>query len=85
MSRYQHENQTFSPFLTDAENHFLQHITRYGSDGYPAQKVGRNWQWMESWGVKGAPTVYKTKRDCVAAIERYVDILLDKNAGRLEA
>lgn len=34
-------------------------------------------------GVRGAPTVYRTKRECVEAIERYLDILRDKMAGRL--
>ena len=71
--------------LTQAENDFLRHMSMFGSDGYPVKKVGRNWQWMEFWGVKGAPTTYKTKRECVAAIEKYIDILCDKAAGRLAA
>lgn len=70
--------------LTVPESDFLQHVTMFGSAGYPVQKVGRRWLWVEFWGVKGAPTVYKTKRECVAAIERYLDILLDKHAGRIE-
>ena len=71
--------------LTQAESDFLRHVGMFGSDGYPVQKVGRNWQWMEFWGVKGAQTTYKTKRECVAAIEKYIDILIDKSAGRLAA
>lgn len=69
--------------LTQAEADWLQHVTMYGSDGYPVQKVGRSWQWLEAFGVKGAPTVYKTKREAVAACSRYEDILIDKAAGRL--
>ena len=69
--------------LTQAESDFMTHMGRWGSDGYPVRKVGRNWHWIEFWGVKGAPTVYKTKRDAVKAIEAYLDILRDKSAGRL--
>jgi hypothetical protein len=70
--------------LTVAESDFLGHVTRFGSDGYPVHKCrnGR-WIWADFWGVKGAPTTYRTKRDCVQAIERYIDVLLDKHAGRL--
>ena len=70
--------------LNQAENDFLRHITMWGSAAYPTQKVGNGkWIWREFWGVKGAPTVYKTKKACVEAIERYMDILRDKAAGRL--
>lgn len=70
--------------LTESENDFLQHITMWGSAAYPVQKLsGGRWAWRDFWGVKGAPVVYKTKRECVAAIECYLDILRDKAAGRL--
>ena len=75
-------NATHSPHLSTAENDFLQHMMRFGSDGYPIQKIKRSWHWMEFWGVKCAPTVYKTKREAMAAVERYVDILVDRVAGR---
>ena len=39
--------------------------------------------WADFWGVKGAPTVYKTKRDAVTAIERYIDVLIDKISERI--
>ena len=56
--------------LNQAENDFLRHITMWGSAAYPTQKVGNGkWIWREFWGVKGAPTVYKTKKACVEAIE----------------
>ena len=69
--------------LTQAESDFLGHIMMFGSAGYPVQKVRSSWQWVEFWGVKGPPITYKTKRDAVAAVERYIEILLDKNAGRV--
>lgn len=69
--------------LTESESNFLGHMIRWGSDGYPVQKVGRNWIWGEFCGIKGAPTVYRTKRECVAAISTYEDLLIDKSAGRV--
>ena len=70
--------------LTVAESDFLGHMTRFGSDGYPVRKARNGcWLWADFWGVKGAPTVYRTKREAVAAIERYIGVLLDKHAGRL--
>jgi hypothetical protein len=69
--------------LSPAESDFLRHIMMFGSDGYPVQKVGRSWHWVDFWGVKGAPCVYKSKREATAAVERYIEILIDKKAGRL--
>lgn len=70
--------------LNKAENDFLQHIGMWGSAAYPVRKTaGGKWLWHEFWGVKGAPVVYKTKKAAVEAIERYLDILRDKAAGRL--
>ena len=68
---------------TQSEKDFHRAIDRYGSDAYPISRVSRGWIWHEFWGVQGAPVVYKTKREAVQAIERYVDILCDKAAGRL--
>lgn len=69
--------------LTTGEIDLLNHISMWGSTAYPVQKFGRNWQWVEFWGVKGAPTVYKTKREAVAAFELFMDVLRDRLAGRL--
>lgn len=69
--------------LTEAENAFLRHWMRWGSAGYPIQKVGtRHWIWVEAFGIKGAPTVYKTKKAAGEAIEAYVSALRDRAAGR---
>lgn len=69
--------------MTKPEQDFMRHMSMHGSAGYPVQKIGRGWHWMDFWGVKGAPVVYKTKREAVAAVKRYIDILTDKAAGRL--
>ena len=68
---------------TQAEKDFHQHISMWGSDGYPILKVKNGWIWTDFCGVKGAPIVYKTKRACTFAIERFLDVLCDKAAGRL--
>jgi hypothetical protein len=69
--------------LEEHEGRFLDHMMRWGSDGYPVRKAGHSWIWDDFCGVRGSPKVYKTKRETVAAIERYIDILLDRKAGRL--
>ena len=75
---------TTRPNLTESENAFLSHNVRWGSDMYPVRKLRAGvWIWDDFAGVKGAPTVYKTKRAAVAAIEAYLEILVAKTAGRL--
>jgi hypothetical protein len=69
--------------LSEAEHRFLQHMTTFGSDGYPIRKYGRVWIWEDCFGVKGPNTVYKTKSKGHSAIDRYLEILCDKKAGRL--
>lgn len=69
--------------LTENERRFLTHNTRWGSDGYPITKIKGGWVWHESYGVKGAPVVFKTKKAAGEAIENYIDILCDKLAGRI--
>lgn len=85
-----HENATFSDNLTEGENLFIQHMTRYGTDGYPVYRMGsraaqrRKWQFQRAYGVGGTPVVYPTKELAIAAVDAYLDILRDKIAGRLE-
>jgi hypothetical protein len=69
--------------LTEGEERFLNHNSRWGSDGWPIRKVGRSWHWEDSFGYRGAPVSYKTKREAGEAVERYIDLLLDKKAGRI--
>ena len=76
------DSQVTNTNLTAEEKSFLGHMNMFGSEGYPVRKVKGGWVWAEFFGVKGAPVIYKTKKACVAAIETYIDILIDKNAGR---
>lgn len=69
--------------LSASEKSIVQHVSRWGSDGYPITKVGRRWHWNEMFGVRGAPVSYKTKRAAVQAFENFHDLLLDKAAGRV--
>lgn len=71
--------------LSQAENDFLRHISMWGSAGYPVRKLGRGWIVSDFWGVKGPPKVYRTKREVVAYVELFLEILRDKAAGRLAA
>lgn len=70
--------------ISENEKELLAHISMWGSDGYPIQKVGNGkWIWNEFFGVRGAPTVYKTKKAAVKAFEAFLDILRDAIAGRI--
>ncbi len=69
--------------ISDNERELLAHISRWGSDGYPVVRAGKRWIWHEFYGVKGAPTVYRTKKEAVAAFEVFHQILLDALAGRI--
>lgn len=69
--------------LTEDEHALVNHVTRWGSDGYPVQRVGSRWSWGPWRGIEGPPVLFRRKRDAVASFEAYVDILLDKLAGRL--
>lgn len=69
--------------LTANQNSFLTHMMMWGSAGYPVAKVGRKWVWQDFYGIPGAPTTYRTKREAFAAVEAYVDLLIDYKAGRI--
>lgn len=67
--------------VTEAEHRLLNHVTMWGSDGYPVHKAGRNWTWG-TLEVSGPPTVFKTKRDAVESFRAFEDVLIDALAGR---
>jgi hypothetical protein len=74
-------NATDYSALSTNENDFLHHHTRWGSDGYPIMKMGTGrWAWSESFEIKGAPVVYRTRKAAAKAIEDYVDSLLARIA-----
>ncbi len=60
--------------LSDGENDSLRHVTMWGETGYPVLKLGKGkWTCDEFYGVKISSQVCKTKRECVAIIDRYLD------------
>jgi hypothetical protein len=78
------QDTSTDPRLSDDEQALLQHIMRWGSDGYPVKKVGsHHWAWGPWRGINGPPVVFPRRRDAVASFEAYIDILCDKKAGRL--
>ena len=74
----QHQASDLQP-LTDDEAALVYHTGRYGSDGYPVQKVG-----SKHWGIgpwrswDGFPRLYPTKREAVAQFERWLDLALKR-------
>ena len=66
--------------LTADERTLMTHVSRFGSDGYPVRKL-RAGRWIVDafLTVKGPPTVFRTKREAVAAFERFFDVLLELN------
>lgn len=55
--------------LSEDERALMQHITMWGSKGYPIERRGRGWVWRSWRGVKGSPIVYKTRAEAVRAFE----------------
>jgi hypothetical protein len=69
--------------VTSDEHDLLNHISMWGSEGYPIKRVGsRHWSWSYRDSIN-TPAVYKTKREAVASFEAYHSILLDRLAGRI--
>ncbi len=67
--------------LTSNETLFLTHMSRYG--GYrPIHKYGRKWGWVTFCGVGGSPTLYKTKRAALQAVDQFIDSLMAKEVNR---
>lgn len=77
-----HRTAPYYDVLSDAEYDFMNHMSRWGSDGYPVMKLGRGWHWCEAFGIRGAPGIYKTKREAFAAVERYLDTLRERVSKR---
>lgn len=60
--------------LSDDEAALLYHVGRWGSDGYPIDRVGRKWHWRDWRSVRGAPVVYRAKRLATEAFEGWLDL-----------
>ncbi len=70
--------------LSEGETSFLNHVARWGSDGYPVERVGsKHWAFQPMFGVGGCPVLFKTKREATARCELYLSLLRDKKAGRI--
>jgi hypothetical protein len=70
--------------ITENERALLNHISRWGSSGYPVAKCGsHHWAWGPFLSIQGAPVVFKTKRECVQSFENFLEVLRDAVAGRI--
>jgi len=65
--------------LSEDEYALLNHVMRWGSGGYPIDRIGRRWAWSDWRGVRGSPILYKTKREAVAAFEDWHALALERN------
>ena len=61
--------------VTEDERALLQHVSRWGSDGYPVQKLKSRWTWGPWRSVKGPPTTFRTKREATASFELFLDLV----------
>lgn len=68
--------------LTRDERDFLTAWEHFGARMFPVVKRGRSW-WWEGWrSVPGCPSPFKTKRDALAAVDRFVCILIEHAKAR---
>lgn len=70
--------------LTADETALLSHVTMFGSDGYPLQKVKSGWTWGYR-GVQGPPVVFRTKREAAASLEAFLAVLREANGRQAQA
>ncbi len=70
--------------ITPAERSLMTHVSMWGSDGYPIQKLKSGWTWGTS-EVAGPPVVFKTKREATESFERFHDILIDAYGEEAQA
>ena len=64
--------------LSEDEAALMCHITRWGSSGYPIQRVGRRWHWIDCLGVRGSPISYRTKKAATEAFEGWYALALER-------
>ncbi len=64
--------------LTNDEAGLIQHVERWGSDGYPIFRLGRKWQigTFRTWN--GFPVPFKTKKSAVAQFEAWLDLAYER-------
>lgn len=61
--------------LTVDQDWIMGHAIMFGSDSYPVRKIGKGWQVVGQRGLGSVPTVFKRKKDAVAAWKGYLDML----------
>lgn len=67
---------------TEDERWLLDHVCRWGSDGYPILRLKRGWLINSDFrGVPHFPTVFKTKRAAVNQLEAFLDVLREALAA----
>lgn len=71
--------------LSENERALLSHVLMWGSDGYPVAKLGRKWQVADAFGVKGPPTIFKTKRAAVAQFEAWINQAVERAGAEAQA
>jgi hypothetical protein len=69
--------------LSTNQKFCLTHISMFGSAAYPIRKAAGKWFVDGIRGCGACPTAFKTKKEAVAQFEKYHDLLLDYNAGRV--
>lgn len=67
--------------LSEDNAFIMGHVDHFGSAGYPIVKRGRGWTW--EYLRVSTPTIFRTKRACIANFELHLEILRDRLAGRL--
>jgi len=73
-------SQTANKLEIDDEKFILNQWAMYGSDGYPIRKLKSRWIW-EQRGFKCGST-FKTKCEASASWEKFIDVLIERKAGR---
>ncbi len=65
--------------LSDDEAALLYHVQRFGSDGYPVERLGRRGWIVRDWRtVKGPSIVYRTKRAATLQFEAWTSLALER-------
>lgn len=67
--------------LTDDEAALVCHVERWGSDGYPIEKICKSWQIVAFRSWPGYPTVYKTKKAAAEQFRRWLALALERWAA----
>lgn len=67
--------------LTDDEAALIAHVERWGSDGYPIEKIGKSWQIVAFRSWPGYPTTYETKKAAAEQFRRWLSLALERWAA----